>query len=128
MISIFQQELNVKTAKARYLGAVAGFGYANLKNDGVYIKPKMSSKRKARIKKGVRLTDKYCSAKRQEVIMKYEVSTTKFIGVMNTDSPTVARSITFLNLYGYIVKNNTPTIDLDGTWHFDNSFHFKPIK
>ena len=61
MISQFQEELNDKKVKVVYFTNVAGANCCVNTISGTPI-PKISCKRKARIKRGVRLSTKYMAA------------------------------------------------------------------
>ena len=62
MISAFQEELNDRKTKVMYYTEIVGNRSANTKNNGSVARPKISRKSKNRIKKGVRLSSKYCAA------------------------------------------------------------------
>ena len=61
MISQFQEELNDKNVKVVYFTNVAGANCCVNTANGTPI-PKISRKRKVRIKRGVRLSTKYMAA------------------------------------------------------------------
>jgi hypothetical protein len=65
MISVFQEEMNFGRTKVTKLVSVAGTSTsADFTGDGSLSVPKMSRKRRIRIKKGVRLSSKYIAARR----------------------------------------------------------------
>lgn len=62
-LSVFAEEENYKKTKVTYLVNVGANTYANLDSD-VSV-PRLLRKNKVKIKRGVRLSTKYCSARRK---------------------------------------------------------------